>query len=163
MKKRMLSLLLCGAMCAGLLSGCGNTSLAEVLNVYNWGEYIDTDLIDQFGQLPGIGPKSAQRMAMHVLDAEPDEVARLVDAINAVRPLDKRWEAFGWATLCIDGHNFSDLEAALTHARTIKKRPTAIIMATVKGKGLSVAEGKLSSHNMPLSPEDVAAALQELQ
>ena len=55
------------------------------------------------------------------------------------------------------------LEAALTHARTIKKRPTAIIMATVKGKGLSVAEGKLSSHNMPLSPEDVAAALQELQ
>ena len=85
------------------------------------------------------------------------------DAINAVRPLDKRWEAFGWATLCIDGHNFSDLEAALTHARTIKKRPTAIIMATVKGKGLSVAEGKLSSHNMPLSPEDVAAALQELQ
>ena len=65
--------------------------------------------------------------------------------------------------ICIDGHNFSDLEAALTHARTIKKRPTAIIMATVKGKGLSVAEGKLSSHNMPLSPEDVAAALQELQ
>ncbi len=62
-----------------------------------------------------------------------------------------------------DAINFSDLEAALTHARTIKKRPTAIIMATVKGKGLSVAEGKLSSHNMPLSPEDVAAALQELQ
>ena len=80
-----------------------------------------------------------------------------------IRDSDKRWEAFGWATLCIDGHNFSDLEAALTHARTIKKRPTAIIMATVKGKGLSVAEGKLSSHNMPLSPEDVAAALQELQ
>ena len=77
--------------------------------------------------------------------------------------LDKRWKAFDWKTLCIDGHNFSDLEAALTHARTIKKRPTAIIMATVKGKGLSVAEGKLSSHNMPLSPEDVAAALQELQ
>ena len=120
-------------------------------------------LLDELERLPGVGPKSAQRMAMHVLDAEPEDVARLVDAINAVRPLDKRWEAFGWATLCIDGHNFSDLEAALTHARTIKKRPTAIIMATVKGKGLSVAEGKLSSHNMPLSPEDVAAALQELQ
>lgn len=43
------------------------------------------DLIDEFGQLPGIGPKSAQRMAMHVLDAEPDGVARLVDAIQAVR------------------------------------------------------------------------------
>ncbi|WP_270772214.1 recombination mediator RecR [Pauljensenia sp. OF14-1SRA] len=43
------------------------------------------DLIDEFGQLPGIGPKSAQRMAMHVLDAESDDVARLVDAIQAVR------------------------------------------------------------------------------
>ena len=43
------------------------------------------DLIDEFGQLPGIGPKSAQRMAMHVLDAEPDDVARLVDAIQPVR------------------------------------------------------------------------------
>ena len=54
MKKRMLSLLLCGAMCAGLLSGCGNASSAEVLNVYNWGEYIDTDLIDQFEEKTGI-------------------------------------------------------------------------------------------------------------
>ena len=100
------------------------------------------------------------------LDGSLEEVMSpypIGEKFNAVRPLDKRWEAFGWATLCIDGHNFSDLEAALTHARTIKKRPTAIIMATVKGKGLSVAEGKLSSHNMPLSPEDVAAALQELQ
>ena len=54
MKKRMLSLLLCGAMCAGLLSGCGNASSAEVLNVYNWGEYIDTDLIGQFEKQTGI-------------------------------------------------------------------------------------------------------------
>ena len=54
MKKRMLSLLLCGAMCAGLLSGCGNASSAEVLNVYNWGEYIDTDLIDRFEEETGI-------------------------------------------------------------------------------------------------------------
>lgn len=53
-KKRMLSLLLCGAMCTGLLSGCGNASSAEVLNVYNWGEYIDTDLIDQFEEETGI-------------------------------------------------------------------------------------------------------------
>ena len=53
-KKHMLSLLLCGAICAGLLSGCGNASSAEVLNVYNWGEYIDTDLIDQFEDETGI-------------------------------------------------------------------------------------------------------------
>ncbi|MCF2711243.1 MAG: recombination mediator RecR [Schaalia hyovaginalis] len=43
------------------------------------------DLIDEFGRLPGIGPKSAQRMAMHVLDSEPEDVERLVEAIKAVR------------------------------------------------------------------------------
>ena len=88
-----------------------------------------------------------------LVDDNGMQIDDYTDAINAVRPLDKRWEAFGWATLCIDGHNFSDLEAALTHARTIKKRPTAIIMATVKGKGLSVAEGKPVRTTCPCRPK----------
>lgn len=53
------------------------------------------DLIDEFGRLPGIGPKSAQRMAMHVLDSEPDEVSRLVDAIQAVRKRVRHCETCG--------------------------------------------------------------------
>lgn len=53
------------------------------------------DLIDEFGQLPGIGPKSAQRMALHVLDSEPEDVARLVDAINAVRQKVRHCETCG--------------------------------------------------------------------
>lgn len=98
-----------------------------------------------------------------LVDDNGMQIDGYTDALNAVRPLEKRWEAFGWAALRVDGHNFAELEAALKHARTIKKRPTAIIMSTVKGKGISVAEGKLGSHNMPLSPEDVAKSLQELQ
>lgn len=43
------------------------------------------NLIDELGQLPGVGPKSAQRMALHLLDAEPEDVERLVEAITAVR------------------------------------------------------------------------------
>lgn len=43
------------------------------------------NLVDELGQLPGVGPKSAQRMAMHLLEAEPEEVSRLVEAISAVR------------------------------------------------------------------------------
>ncbi|WP_026460210.1 recombination mediator RecR [Schaalia suimastitidis] len=43
------------------------------------------NLVDELGQLPGVGPKSAQRMALHLLDAEPDDVNRLVEAITAVR------------------------------------------------------------------------------
>jgi len=43
------------------------------------------DLIDELGRLPGIGPKSAQRLAFHLLAADPHDVRRLVDAINEVK------------------------------------------------------------------------------
>ena len=56
------------------------------------------DLIDEFGQLPGIGPKSAQRMAIHVLEADEDDVVRLVDAINAVRTRVRHCEICGNVT-----------------------------------------------------------------
>ena len=56
------------------------------------------DLIDELGELPGIGPKSAQRMAIHVLEADEDDVARLVDAINAVRTRVRHCEICGNVT-----------------------------------------------------------------
>ncbi len=43
------------------------------------------ELIEQLGRLPGIGPKSAQRIAFHILDADPDDVARLVDAVREAK------------------------------------------------------------------------------
>ena len=52
--KRTLALTLSAAMVLGLLSGCGSDASANVLNVYNWGEYIDTDLLDRFEQETGI-------------------------------------------------------------------------------------------------------------
>lgn len=54
LKKRALALSLTAALSLGLLSGCGSDSSANVLNVYNWGEYIDIDLIDQFEAETGI-------------------------------------------------------------------------------------------------------------
>ena len=52
--KRTLALTLSAAMVLGLLSGCGSDASANVLNVYNWDEYIDTDLLDRFEQETGI-------------------------------------------------------------------------------------------------------------
>ncbi len=98
-----------------------------------------------------------------LVDDNGMQIDGYTDEVNTVRPLDKRFEAFGWATMSIDGHNFEELESALTHCRTIKKRPSAIVMKTVKGKGVALSEGKLGSHNMPFSAEDLATALKELQ
>ena len=98
-----------------------------------------------------------------ILDDNGMQIDGYTDAVNAVRPLDRRWASFGWETICVNGHDFNELEHAFPRARSIKKRPVAIIMSTVKGKGVSIAEGKLGSHNMPLSPQDVETALAELQ
>lgn len=98
-----------------------------------------------------------------LVDDNGMQIDNYTDALNAVRPLSKRWESFGWEAISVDGHNIAELQSALSHARTVRKRPTVIIMSTTKGKGISIAEGKLGSHNMSLSPEDVALAMQELK
>jgi recombination protein RecR len=48
-------------------------------------EGVVQDLIDELGRLPGVGPKSAQRIAFHLLQADPDDVKRLVDALTEVK------------------------------------------------------------------------------
>jgi recombination protein RecR len=56
------------------------------------------DLVDQLGRLPGIGPKSAQRLTFHLLAAEDDEVGELIDALQAVKRLVKTCDICGNVT-----------------------------------------------------------------
>jgi transketolase len=98
-----------------------------------------------------------------LLDDNGMQIDGLTDDVNSVRPMEGRWSAFGWKTTTVDGHDFAQLADALALARDTKGRPTAIVMKTVKGKGISAAENKVGSHNMPFSAEDAQAALRELQ
>ena len=98
-----------------------------------------------------------------ILDDNGMQIDGMTDDINSVRPMEQRWNAFGWATVVIDGHDFGELEKAFAFARATQGKPTAIVMKTIKGKGISLAENKCGSHNMPLSPEQTEAALRELQ
>src|SRR5574344_1203595 len=56
-----------------------------------------------------------------------------IEEVNSAAPIDKKFEAFNWHTITIDGHNFDQIEAALNEAETVDK-PVAIIAKTVKGK-----------------------------
>lgn len=78
-------------------------------------------------------------------------------------PIDKKFEAFGFNTLIIDGHDFKQIEDALTNARITKERPTAIIAATTKGKGVSFMENKVNWHGSAPSAEQYEAAIRELE
>ena len=74
-----------------------------------------------------------------------------IDEVNSARPVDKKFEAFGWETIEIDGHDFEQIEAALVKAKKSDK-PVAIIAKTVKGKGVSFMENAVGWHGK--APDD---------
>lgn len=77
-------------------------------------------------------------------------------------PLDKKFEAFGWNTLTIDGHNYDEIKKALRDARGTKGNPTAVIMKTVKGKGVSYMENSVKWHGVAPNEEEYEKAISEL-
>jgi len=112
--------------------------------------------------------------AMAAWKFEVDNLVAFVDCnrIQATGPtceifdipdIAKKWDAFGWKVIEIDGHNVGQIIGALEEAETVKGRPTVIIAHTVKGKGFSFAENNAAFHNGILTEELFARAKAELQ
>ena len=74
----------------------------------------------------------------------------------------KKWEAFGWHVLEVDGHDVRQIAAALDAAEAVKGRPTLIVANTVKGKFFSFAEHNAAFHNGILTEELYATAKADL-
>ena len=75
-----------------------------------------------------------------------------------------RWQAFGWHAIVVDGHDVGAIVAALEEARGTTGRPAMILARTVKGKGVSLIEGKDGWHGKPIKAgADLDAALDELR
>lgn len=92
-----------------------------------------------------------------------------VEEVNSPYPIDKKFEAFNWHAITIDGHDFEQIEAALNEAEAVDK-PVAIIANTVKGKGVSYMENAVNWHGAAPNDElyeqamtELKAALAELQ
>lgn len=83
------------------------------------------------------------------------------DVMN-VEPIDKKFEAFGWNVLSIDGHDFDQIFDALEKSKQVKGKPTLIIANTVKGKGVSFMENQASWHGTAPNAEQAQKALAEL-
>ena len=78
-------------------------------------------------------------------------------------PIVDKLEAFGFKTIAINGHDFDEIEAALATARQTKGQPTAIVMSTVKGKGVSFMENNAGWHGKAPNDEEYAVAMAELK
>ncbi len=86
-----------------------------------------------------------------------------VEKILNIEPLKEKWQAFGWETREINGHNFEEIEKALIDLPAGKEKPIAIIAKTIKGKGVSFMEGDNIWHYKAPSEEEYQKALKELE
>lgn len=87
---------------------------------------------------------------------------RTEEVLN-LNPLADKWRAFGWAVREIDGHNFEQIEGALTDIPFEAGRPSCIIAHTIKGKGVSFMEDQLAWHYLTPDDEQLRQALAELE
>ena len=86
-----------------------------------------------------------------------------VEEVNSPLPLDKKFEAFNWNVAVIDGHDFDALESVISSIDPASGIPTAVIMKTVKGKGVSFMENSVGWHGTAPNDEQAKEALGELR
>ena len=82
--------------------------------------------------------------------------------VMSYEPLDERWRSFGWSVRIIDGHNLESVIGNVLQAPFEKGKPSVIIADTIKSKGLSFAEGKVSYHYWKARPEEMEQAERDL-
>lgn len=84
------------------------------------------------------------------------------DAVG-LEPLPEKWKAFGWNVIIINGHSIRQIEEALDKAEESRRKPTVIIMNTIKGKGVSFMENNAGFHGKACNKDEFEQALAELK
>lgn len=97
-----------------------------------------------------------------IVDANQVQQTGFTKDIMHLEPLPARYEAFGFHTIEIDGHNYGEILAAFDEAAATKGKPTAIIARTLKGKGVSFMELNFHWHGKAPSPEEGERAIAEI-
>jgi len=97
-----------------------------------------------------------------IVDKNGLQIDGKVCDVMKIDPLADRYRAFGWHVIEIDGHDMARILAAFEEARTVKGKPTVIIMDTVKGKGVSFMENEPGWHGRAPKLDEGLKALREL-
>lgn len=97
-----------------------------------------------------------------ILDYNGFQIDGMTRDIMNLEPLALKWQAFGWNTLEIDGHNMEQILSAYEEAKACRNKPSIIIAHTIKGKGVSFMENVLDFHGRAPTKEETEKALKEL-
>lgn len=98
-----------------------------------------------------------------IIDYNQLQIDGTLSEVNSPEPIDKKFEAFGYHTIIIDGHDIEQILAAFKEARNTKGQPTVIIAKTIKGKGVSFMENVVGWHGKAPNDEETQQALKELE
>lgn len=154
-----------GSLGLGISAACG-MALAAKLNGNSYRVYtIVGDGESEEGQV-----WEAAMFAAHykldnlcvLLDLNGLQIDGPVTEVMNPTPHDKKFEAFGFEVFTADAHNFDSLEKAFAKAKAVTGKPTAIILKSVKGKGVSFMENQVGWHGTAPNDEQYAAAVREL-
>ena len=97
-----------------------------------------------------------------IIDNNGLQIDGKIDDVCSPYPIDKKLAAFNFNVICIDGHDFDQIRDAFAKAKECKGMPTAIIMKTTKGKGVSYMENQAGWHGKAPNDEEYAQAMKEL-
>ena len=98
-----------------------------------------------------------------IVDNNNLQIDGAIDEVCSPYPIDKKFEAFNFHVINIDGIDFDQIDAAFKEAKATKGMPTAIIAHTVKGKGVSFMENQVGWHGTAPNDEQYAVAMEELE
>ena len=97
-----------------------------------------------------------------IVDNNNLQIDGTIEEVNSPYPIDKKFEAFNFHVININGNDFDDLRKAFAEAKATKGVPTAIIAKTVKGKGVSFMENQVGWHGKAPNDEQFAIAMEDL-
>lgn len=97
-----------------------------------------------------------------IIDHNGLQIDGKVTEVMNPTPIDEKFKAFGWHVIVINGHDFDEIEKAFNEAETVANQPTAIILMTTKGKGVSYMENQVSWHGKAPNDEEYKTAIAEL-
>jgi len=98
-----------------------------------------------------------------IVDNNNLQIDGSVEEVCSPYPIDKKFEAFNFHVINVDGNDFDELDRAFKEARATKGMPTAIVAHTVKGKGVSFMENSVGWHGKAPNDEEYAIAMEDLR
>lgn len=154
-----------GSLGQGASSAMGIATGNRVKGLDNYTYLIMGDGESEEGQIWEAALYAGHRKLSNMIafvDYNKAQIDGTIEEVCNMGDIAAKYDAFGWHAQSVDGHDVGAIWEAIEAAKAVKDKPSMIVLNTIKGKGISVSEGKVSCHNMPMPAAVVEEALAEL-